>query len=94
MFLYNLLKTLGITVELAMRVLTDSDAARLVIVNPGTTARTKHHEIWMQYCRELVLKRLIAVEWISTKAQVADALTKPLDKTTFLRFREELVMEL
>ena len=39
-----------------MIVYTDSDAARLVIVNPGTTARTKHYESWMQYCRELYLK--------------------------------------
>ena len=55
MFIRNLLNELGETVELPMQAYTDNDATRLTTINPGTTARTKHYEIWMQYARELYL---------------------------------------
>ena len=58
---------------------------------PSTTARTKHYHIWMAYVRELYLDLIIAVNWVPTKEQIADLLTKPLDKTTFLSLRTLLM---
>lgn len=92
-FCQNFLCELGSIATVPMIVYTDSDAARLVIVNPGTTARTKHYESWMQYCRELYLKHVIGIEWIASMYQTADIFTKPLDKTTFLRHRAQLMFE-
>ena len=91
MFIKNLLAELNVTVELPMQTHTDNDAARLTTINPGTTARTKHYEIWMRYCRELYLNLIIEVNWVPTKEQIADLLTKPLDKTTFLSLRALLM---
>ena len=34
---------------------------------------------------------IIAVNWVPTKEQIADLLTKPLDKTTFLSLRTLLM---
>ena len=47
-FVKNLLSELGANVTLPMDTYTDNDAARLSTINPGTTARTKHYEIWMR----------------------------------------------
>ena len=84
MFVKNMLAVLGMTVELRIQTHTDNDATRLTAINPGTTARTKHYHIWMAYVRELYLDLIIAVNWVPTKEQIADLLTKPLDKTMFL----------
>ena len=93
MFIRNFLAELGstVTVTLPMDTYTDNDAARLTAINPGTTARTKHYETWMQYVRELHLKLLIAVNWVPTKEQIADVFTKAMDKTTFLYLRSQLM---
>ena len=69
MFVYNLLNELGTRVQLPMDTNTDSDAARLSAINPGTTARTKHYEVWMRYCRELYLKLMIAINWVPTRSR-------------------------
>ena len=74
-----------------MQTLTDNDATRLAAINPGTTARTKHYDIWLRYCRELYLKLMITIDWVPTKEQIADLFTKPLDKTTFLYLRSLLM---
>ena len=91
MFVKNMLAVLRMTVELPIQTHTDNDATRLTAINPGTTARTKHYEIWMRYCRELYLNLVIEVNWVPTKEQIADLLTKPLDKTTFLSLRALLM---
>jgi len=91
-FVKNLLTELYMTVELPMQTHTDNDATRLTTINPGTTARTKHYEIWMRYVRELYLNLIISVHWVPTKEQIADLLTKPLDKTTFLYLRTLLLI--
>jgi len=90
-FIRNLLSELGTAVELPMQTHTDNDATRLSTINPGTTARTKHYEIWMRYCRELYLNLVIVINWVPTKEQIADLFTKPLDKTTFLYLRSLLM---
>ena len=91
MFIRNLLSELGAIVELPMETHTDNEATRLTTINPGTTARTKHYEIWMQYSRELYLNLIININWVPTKEQIADLFTKPLDKTTFLYLRSLLM---
>ena len=91
MFARNLLCELRLIVEMPMQTFTDNDATRLAAINPGTTARTKHYDIWLRYCRELYLKLMITINWVPTKEQIADLFTKPLDKTTFLYLRTLLM---
>ena len=59
----------------------------------GVTARTKHYDTWMQYCRELITQLKITMQWIPTTDMIADIFTKCLDKTTFLKFRDQLMTE-
>ena len=62
---------------------TDNEATKETIEKPGVTARTKHFETWMQYCRERVLALEIIMQWIPTGDMLADIFTKSLDKTTY-----------
>ena len=43
------------------------------------------------YGREQWLDKVSKPEWIATTYNVADIFTKPLDKTTFLKFRAGLL---
>ena len=43
------------------------------------------------YAREQYLNKISHPKWISGQNQIGDILTKALDKTNFLRFRDALL---
>ena len=86
-------EVLTTTPELPMVCHTDNEAAKATIEKLGVTARTKHYDTWMQYCRELITQLKITMQWIPTTDMIADIFTKCLDKTTFLKFRDQLMTE-
>ena len=61
------------------------------IKDVGSKGRTRHYERWLLYGREQYLKRISVPEWVPTSLQVADIFTKPLDPTTFRKFRAALL---
>ena len=69
----------------------DNEDTRLGVRNPGATQRTKHYELYLHYSRKLFLDKIIEVNWVGTNDMIADIMTKPLDKTTFLKLRNLLV---
>ena len=48
--------------------------------------RTKHIDIKHHFIRDHVKSKRIALTWMPTQQQVADILTKPLDKIKFTQF--------
>jgi len=62
---------------------TDSQSAIELAKNPEHHARTKHIDIQYHFVREKTQNGLINLKYISTKEQLADGLTKPLDPTKF-----------
>ena len=50
-------------------------------------------EIWMAALRKHQLDRTIDIQWCSTSDMIADIMTKPLDKTTFLKHKAWLVYD-
>ena len=60
--------------------------------NPIQHSRTKHIEIRHHFLRDHVQKGDIALEFISTKKQLADIFTKPLCEEQFSKIRHELWM--
>ena len=49
--------------------------------------------MWMTKLRKLQLERVIDVQWVCTSEMIADIMTKPLDKTTFLKLRAWLIYD-
>lgn len=55
--------------------------------NPSSHKRSKHIDIKYHFSRERVETKDICVSYIPTDEQVADIMTKPLDRVKFLRLR-------
>lgn len=56
----------------------------------GADGRTKHIELRWHFIRQAISNGEVKVEWLPTDQQVADGLTKPLDRIKFERFREQI----
>jgi hypothetical protein len=58
--------------------------------NPIEHSRTKHIAIRYHFLRDHQQKGDIEIAYVSTKEQLVDILTKPLDEKTFTNLRNEL----
>jgi hypothetical protein len=58
----------------------------LVMKNP----KTKHIPIKYHFLRDQVAQKLVKVEYVGTKEQIADIFTKPLPRSTFENLRQKL----
>jgi len=70
----------------------DNTSAINIAKNPVQHSRTKHIDVRYHFLRDNVEKGNIALEFVDSAAQLADILTKPLDRSTFERLRSELGM--
>jgi hypothetical protein len=68
----------------------DNESAIHMADNPVEHSRTKHIDIRHHFMRDHQQKGEFEVFYISTKNQLADIFTKPLDEKTFCRLRSEL----
>jgi hypothetical protein len=68
---------LEIQVKLPMILRCDNQGAIFLAKNE-TSSRTKHIDVRYHYIRELVENGVIAIEYVNTKENIADALTKNL----------------
>jgi hypothetical protein len=58
--------------------------------NPVSYDSSKHVEIKFHYIRDMVQRKEVLVQYLPTVEQIADFLTKPLAKSKFEYFRDEL----
>ncbi|GAA0151726.1 hypothetical protein LIER_10381 [Lithospermum erythrorhizon] len=88
----HILRYVKFTLELGLVLTPSSDnlSATYLSANPVFHARTKHIEIDFHFVREQVARKELQVQFISTKDQIADVLTKPLSTTRFAFFRSKL----
>ena len=56
--------------------------------NPVQHSKTKNTEIRYHFIRDFVERKIVALEYISTKRQNADIFTKPLDRSKFETLRQ------
>ena len=82
-YLRNMLNEMKISVPRAIDVFEDNQGAIAMINNPTSHSRAKHIDIKYHFIRDLVNLKLIKLQYISSKDQLADILTKPLDSTIF-----------
>ena len=70
--------------------LCDNESAIKLANNPINHSRTKHIDIRHHFLRDHIAKGDIEIHHVSTKKQVADIFTKPLDESRFYALRSEL----
>ena len=83
-WIFSLLQELGITVPVSPVIFCDNVGATYLCANPVFHSRMKHIAIDYHFIRGLVQKGLVRVAHISTRDQLADALTKPLSRQQFV----------
>ena len=71
----------------------DNQGSLKLAHNPVFHSRTKHVDVRHHFIREKVESGQVTLDYISTRDQLADILTKPLGKITFERLRAQLGLE-
>jgi hypothetical protein len=70
--------------------LCDNESAIRMADNPVEHSRTKHIDIRYHFLRDHQQRGDTEIAYVSTKEQLADIFTKPLDEKTFSKLRNEL----
>jgi len=73
-----------------IELLCDNESAIKLANNPMSHSRTKHIDIHHHFLRDHEIKADITIHHVSTKKQLADIFTKPLDESRFYALRSEL----
>jgi hypothetical protein len=78
MWIQILLQELKIPYSLMVKLWCDNIGAKYLSANLVFHARTKHIEVDYHFVRERVSRKLLKIDFISSRHQVADDFTKPL----------------
>ncbi len=89
-WLRRLLYDIGMERKEPTNLYEDNQGAICLAKNPVAHRRTKHIDIRHHFVREQVATGSIKIEYVSTKEQVADVLTKPLPRDAFEQMRVKL----
>lgn len=88
-----ILQELGVTVSLPLTIKCDNVAANFHNKNPIHHSRTKHVAIHYHFVREQVEAGQLQAEFVCSKEQLADILTKSLARPQFKYSRDKLMVE-
>ena len=89
-WLLGVLKELNVNVIVPVKLHCDMKAAIQIGANPIFHERTKHIEIDCHFVREKIKSGMIHTEYINTKEQLADLLTKGLGVSQHLELINKL----
>lgn len=90
MWIQTLLQELGIQIPRAAKLWCDNIGAKYLSANPVFHARTKHIEVDYHFVRERVARKLLEIDFVSSKDQVADGFTKALPTRQLENFKHNL----
>lgn len=79
--------------EVNIRLLIDNQSTLQIIKNGLGYKKTKHVDIKYNYVHNNLKERILTLEYYPTNDQLADILTKPLNRIKFEKFKNELVYE-
>ena len=87
-YIRQLATDMGMPFQVPLVLFIDSTAAIDHSKNMGTSKRTFHLERWEYFFRECAQRQWVKPHWVGTKFQMADAMTKVIDATHFIIFRD------
>ena len=86
----QMITSFGFEVENNIPVFEDNEACIHLATNPAAPKRTRHVDIRYHFIRDYCTNKTIDVQYVCTKLQVADILTKALPRPQFEHLRSEL----
>ena len=75
-----------------VQMLADNQGAIALAKNPRLHERSRHIDICHHYVRDLVQQGKVTIKYIPTAEMAADGFTKPLERTAFNKFKDQLGM--
>ena len=90
LWMKQMLKNMHIQYDDPIPIFCDNTSAISISKNPVMHSKTKHIPIKYHFLREQVLSKVIKLEYVGTKDQLADIFTKPLPKSQFEMLRAQL----
>ena len=75
-------------------VLGDNKPAISSVGNESVKSRTKHLDVHLKFCGEVVKEGLVKIKYVSTVNNIADIFTKPLPSPRFRLLRDALVSDI
>eukprot|EP00253_Pinus_taeda_P023391 PITA_23391 len=90
LWMMHTLQVFQITCTPPISILCDNTSAISISKNPVMHSKTKHIPIKYHFLREQVLEQKVKLEYVPSKEQVADILTKPFPRETFEYLRQKL----
>eukprot|EP00253_Pinus_taeda_P027228 PITA_27228 len=90
LWMVQTLQDFQITCTPPISILCDNTSAISISKNPVMHSKTKHIPIKYHFLREKVLEQKVKLEYVPSKEQVDDILTKPLPRETFEYLRQKL----
>ena len=71
----------------------DNQPAISSVGNKSSKSRTKHIDVRLKFCGEVVKKGILQIKYISSSENIADIFTKPLPTARFRELRTQLVSD-
>jgi hypothetical protein len=93
MWMQTLLKELQILSPKAARLWCDNIGTKYLSFNPIFHGRSKHIKVEYYFIRERVLQKLLYIDFVSPRDQVADGFTKALSVRLLENFKNNLNLE-
>ena len=92
-FVYQLLLSIGIQVQLPIVVRVDNVGAIFMSENTSTSGCTKHIDICYQYVNEMILDGFLKGSFVKTSENVADVFTKNVRSETYRELVKHFLMD-
>ena len=92
-WLTSLQREIGYRPNFPVPLVSDNQGGIFLAINPAHDRRLKHVDIRYHFIREYVESKRVNIVYISTDEMIADILTKPLGRTKFELFRNQLGLD-